>query len=244
MGPRSWGLATKGYPSLFCISLYMPSRYEGPLLKAHLKANAGIFQCDGYDVFAAEEDTLGTSHDGILVKALQIPKIEVGISQDGTAGNAKLFMKVWDKVIAGGRFRNYDWTIKVDPDAVIIPWRIRTHMKPHTGINAYVVNCNKFPNSPNFPMMFGAVEIFSNKAMIAYAMGSWKCGQQLPWKAWGEDYYMTKCMDMLGVGRLNDFTAVGDNVCTGADCGDGDKGSYHPFKTADDWQGCWNKAMR
>lgn len=31
------------------------------------------------------------------VKAILIPQIPVGVSQDGTAGNAKLFMAVWDK---------------------------------------------------------------------------------------------------------------------------------------------------
>jgi len=242
LGPRSWGLAIKGYPSLYCLSLFMPSGYEAPLLKSHLHANAGIFACDGYDVFAAEPYTLGTSKDGIKVSANLIPKIAVGVSQDGTAGNAKLFMAMWDKVIAGNRFRDYDFTLKVDPDAVLLPWRIRDHMRPHIGSNAYVVNCNKFPNSPNFPMMFGAVEVFSSQAMIAYAMGSWKCGRQLPWGAWGEDYYMTHCLDFLGVGRIADFGVLGDNVCTGANCGDGYTGSYHPFKGIDVWMKCWGQA--
>jgi len=242
LGPRSWGLATKAYPSLYCLSLYMPSRYEGPMLKAHLEANAGIFTCDGYDVFAAENDTLGVTKDGILEQAILIPAISVGVSQDGTAGNAKLFMAVWDKVIAAGRFRNYDFTLKVDPDAVLIPWRMREHLKPHIGENAYVVNCNKFPGSPNFPMMFGAVEIFTRQAMTAYAYGSWRCGQQLPWNLWGEDYYMTHCLDFLGVGRIADFGVLGDNVCTGANCKDSYTASFHPFKDAETWFSCWHDA--
>jgi len=244
MGPKSWGLSVKGWPSLYCISLYMPSTYEGGLINHQEQEGVGIFSCDGYDVLANEEVTVGTSKDGILVKTLTIPKIAVGVSQDGTAGNAKLFMAFWDKIIAGKRFRDYDWTIKADPDAVVIAWRLRDKMRPHIGENVYVVNCNKIPGSPNFPMMFGSVEIFSSAAMIAYSDGSWKCGQQLPWKGWGEDYYMTHCLDFLGVGRVNDFTVVGDNVCSGADCGDGDKGSYHPFKTVDAWKKCWDAAAR
>jgi len=242
MGPKSPGLALKGWPSLYCFTLYMPSRYEGPLLAAALKEGAGIFSCDGYDVLSSEPDVLGVGKDGVKVEALHIPKIEVGVSQDGTAGNAKLFMAVWDKIIAGAKFRNFDWTIKVDPDAVIIPWRVRQHMKPHNGVNAYVVNCNKFPGSPNFPMMYGAVEIFSNKAMDAYAAGSWKCGQQLPWSSWGEDYYMTHCLDFLGVGRISDFGVLGDNLCTGANCADTFVGSFHPFKDIGAWMQCWGKA--
>jgi len=242
LGPKSWGLATKGWPSLYCVTLYMPSGYERGLLKSVLEANAGIFHCDGYDVFAAEDDTLGTTKDNITVKPILIPKISVGVSQDGTAGNAKLFMAVWDKVIAGGRFRNYDWTIKVDPDAVLVPWRIRDHMQQHNGGNLYVVNCNKVPGSPNFPMMFGAVEIFSQKAMVSYALSSWKCGKQLPWKAWGEDYYMTHCMDFIGVGRIGDFGVLGDNMCTGANCKDSYTASFHPFKDTNSWMQCWGQA--
>lgn len=243
IGPRSWGLAVKGYPSLYCISLYMPSSYEGAIINAQLAMNAGIFACDGFDVLAADDVTVGSTEDGILVKTVVIPKVAVGVSQDGTAGNAKLFMVMWDAIIAGKRFRDFDWTIKADPDAVLIPWRLREHMEPHVGANAYVVNCNKFPSSPNFPMMYGSVEIFSSAAMIAYAEGSWKCGQQLPWDAWGEDYYMTHCLDFLGVGRLSDFTVVGDGVCTGADCTDGAMASFHPFKSPEKWKQCWAAAV-
>jgi len=243
LGTRSWGLATKGVPSLFCFSLYMPSSYEGGIMQNQLDMGAGIFACDGYDVFANTEATLGTSKDGLLVKTVIIPKINVGVSQDGTAGNAKLFMAVWDKIIAAQKFRYYDWTIKCDPDAVIIPWRMRDHMRQHTGKNVYVVNCNKVPGSPNFPMMFGAVEVFSSKAMDAYAAGSGKCGTQLPWGSWGEDYYMTHCLDFLGVGRVSDFGAIGDNLCTGANCANGGVAAFHPFKTIPAWQGCWNAAV-
>lgn len=242
LGPKSWGLALKGYPSLYCITLYMPSSYELGLLQYHLEVDGGIFACDGYNVYAAEANTLGTSKDGIVVEAILIPKIKVGKSQDGTAGNAKLFMAVWDKVIAGGRFRNYDWTIKVDADAVMLPWRVRDHMLPHIGEKVYVVNCNKYPDSPNFPMMYGSMEIFSHPAMLAYAESSWKCGKELPWAAWGEDYFMTKCMDYVGVDRIADFGVIADNVCTGANCADSYSGAFHPFKTVETWKECWATA--
>jgi len=241
-GPKSWGLATKGYPSLYCFSLYMPEHYEGPLLRSVLKRNIGIFACDGYDVFANENDTLGTTADGITVRPVLIPVIRVGTSQDGTAGNAKLFMAVWDKIIAAGKFRYYDWTVKVDPDAVLLPWRLRDHMRPHVGEHVYVVNCNKVPGSPNFPMMFGALEVFSQSAMKTYAQGSWKCGTELPWKLWGEDYFMTHCLDYLGVGRISDFGVLGDNMCVGAHCEDQSVASFHPFKTEADWHACWDTA--
>jgi len=242
LGPTSWGLATRGYPSLYCISLYMPESYEGPLLKSVLSRGAGIFACDGFDVFANHEDELGATESGVLVKPLLIPRISVGVSQDGTAGNAELFMAVWDKVIAQGRFRNYDWTIKVDPDAVVLPWRLRDHLASHIGKNVYVVNCDKYPMSPNFPMMYGALEIFSQAAMATYSENSDRCGKELPWHPWGEDYFMTHCMDYIGVSRISDFGVLGDNVCLGSHCGDPAVAAFHPFKTQSTWHRCWNAA--
>lgn len=244
IGPRGWGLTLKGYPSLYCLTLFMPSSYEKGLIQTQINENAGIFQCDGYDLFSAEPITLGPSRDGTRVAAVLIPKIKVGMSQDGTAGNAKLFMAVWDKVIAGGRFRYYDWTIKVDPDAVLLAWSLREHMLKHTGKTVYVVNCNKFPDSPNFPMMYGSVEIFSQQAMLKYAKSSWECGSKLPWEKWGEDYYMTHCLDYINVSRVGDYTVIADDTCTGATCEEDGVAAFHPFKTQQSWLQCWSVATR
>mmetsp|Transcript_65126 Transcript_65126/g.167660 ORF Transcript_65126/g.167660 Transcript_65126/m.167660 type:complete len:764 (+) Transcript_65126:30-2321(+) len=244
-GPRSWGLATAGYPSVYCFSVMRLEGYEPSLMKAQMNQSAGIFSCDGFDILADGVQTLGVPKGKTAeVTTLEIPKISVGVSQDGTAANAKLFMAAWDKIIQVGRYKNYDWTVKVDPDAVLLAWRLRDHMRPATGQNVYVVNCNKFPGSPNFPMMYGALEIFSLPAMAAYAQGSWKCGQQLPWHAWGEDFYMTHCMDFLGVGRIGDFGVLGDNMCTGANCGNAWTAAFHPFKSESGWMQCWGQATR
>merc|ERR1712156_1307186 len=179
-------------------------------------------------------------------KTLTIEKIDVGVSQDGTAGNAKLFMAFWDKIIAGKRFRDYDWTIKADPDAVLLPDRLRNHLADHVLENVYVVNCNKFPSSPNFPMMYGSLEIYSWKAIQTYANHMSQCmsdmGSMLP--LWGEDYFMTHCLDAIGVGRISDFASVGDNVCLGANCGDAWVAAFHPLKSVDEWQQCWDIAHR
>mmetsp|Transcript_47312 Transcript_47312/g.151866 ORF Transcript_47312/g.151866 Transcript_47312/m.151866 type:complete len:99 (+) Transcript_47312:574-870(+) len=98
-------------------------------------------------------------------------------------------MNVWDVIIEDGRWRNHAWILKVDPDAVMIASRVRSHMAPHYGENVYVVNCNKVPGSPNFPMMFGSLEVYSFKAIDTYARNKGLCitdmGMMLP--MWGED---------------------------------------------------------
>merc|ERR1711972_632016 len=77
--------------------------------------------------------------------------------------------------------------------------------KSHTMENVYVVNCNAFPDSPNLPMMYGSVEIFSFEAINTYAQRSGECLEDMGSMLgmWGEDYYMTHCLDHIGVGRIS-----------------------------------------
>ena len=84
-------------------------------------------------------------------------RIQVGVSQDGTAGDAELFMALWDKIITGKRFRDYDWTNKADPEAAVLAWRFRTKMPPFIEENVFVANSSKLPSSPNFAVMLGSV---------------------------------------------------------------------------------------
>jgi len=247
LGPRSHGLALKGSPAIFCWSLIQTTTYEKDLMLFAMSKGAGIFGCDEYAVLSTDNETvIGTTLDGDVVKTLHVPWAPITRSVDGTAGNAKLFMNVWDVIIEDGRWRNHAWILKVDPDAVMIASRVRSHMAPHYGENVYVVNCNKVPGSPNFPMMFGSLEVYSFKAIDTYARNKGLCitdmGMMLP--MWGEDYFMTHCLDHIGVGRIADFGVVGDMVCTGANCGDQWTAAFHPFKDVASWERCWNTTMR
>merc|ERR1719166_870958 len=58
--------------------------------------------------------------------------------------NTRIFMNAWDYLDRDGRFRNYDWVVKVDPDAVFFPSRLREHLDakaPHKKVNMYFMNC-------------------------------------------------------------------------------------------------------
>jgi len=221
--------------------------YEMDIMKNQIGQGSGIFQCDGWALLSTDEPTvLGKTPDGIEGKTMQVAMAEITTSVDGTAGNAELFINCWNVIVQDGRWNNYAWTVKVDPDAVLMPDRLRIHLADHVLENVYVVNCNKFPDSPNFPMMYGSLEIYSWKAIQTYANGMSQCmedmGSMLP--LWGEDYFMTHCLDHIGVGRIADFASVGDNVCLGANCGDQWVAAFHPFKSVGDWQQCWDIAHR
>jgi len=247
LGPRSRGLQMRGSPSLFCWSLFQPTSYEMAVIQNQLKQGIGIFQCDGYVTLSTAEPTfVGTDPDGGDVTSLHVDMAEITVSVDGTAGNAALFINCWNVIIQDGRWNNYAWTVKVDPDAVLLPDRFRQHLAPHELESVFVLNCNAYPDSPEFPMMYGSLEIFSWKAISSYGQNMWLCMRDMSEfiPLWGEDRFMKKCMDRIGVGAIQDFSVIGDGVCTGVDCGSTYNAAFHPFKSVDGWQQCWDTAHR
>jgi hypothetical protein len=204
--------------------------------------NAGIFNCDEYAVFSSEEVDLGGGPLG-QIKTIPFTQVPVGTSIHGTAANTELFINFWEAVRMDGRYKDHAWVIKADPDAVIIPIRIRTHLEDKSG-ELYVRNCNKFPESSDFPMMYGALEAISVPAMNKYYDGLEECKSAMPYAEWGEDFFMGKCLLMLGVSPLDDFDLVGDGVCMGVDCTNMYQAAFHPKKDLESWTQCWNDAGR
>jgi len=224
---------------LFCFAVFRSEGYELELVQAQLEKKVGIFACDEFALLS--DKTLPVAGG---IETLMIPPCEaVGVSKDGTAANTLVFMQAWQVIKKDARYGNHDWTIKADPDAVVLVDRLRTHLQPHTGKNLYMKNCMKWTGI-GWPMMFGSLEAFTREAMDTYFGGAEKCKKTLEWHAWGEDLFMGQCLKLLGAGHDFDGTLIGDNVCKGADCSDGVSASYHPFKYVDSWFKCFNQATR
>jgi hypothetical protein len=234
---KEWGPRTPkpyGTPTLFCYSVSRSFGYEPRILKEQQRMGAGIFACD--------ETVVLSDHPLVLLdglRAIHFPTASVGISKDGTAGNALLFMHVWSVVMKDQRFQHLDWTIKADPDAVLVPHRLRHHVAPHTGKSVYIKDCGKY-SSPGWPMMFGAVEAISRQAMLSYFAHEGECRRDLPWQTWGEDIFMMHCLDHLGDQGVFDPNLVIDGVCQGvSNCWNANAAAFHPFKSVKEWVGCW-----
>jgi len=204
-----------------------------------LDGGAGIFGCEQYDVFSVDGGVfLGDGPNG-PVWSQHFDFANTGTSVDGTSANTRLFWNVWEAVMIVGRYKITDWTVKADPDAVLIPDRLRQHLGSHTGHATYIVTCTKPLMTP---MMFGAVEAISKSGLDRYFEGRYSC-QNLPVDSWGEDRWLGACLDMLGAPGEQDFSMVSDGVCSGVDCGNG-AAAFHPFKDVGAWQGCYYQAMR
>jgi len=231
IGPRSYGLATKGFPSLYCFSVIRTDGYEKGIAQASFDREAGIFACDDYDLLTAD----GTTKVGD-VETIQFTGAEIVTSIDGTAGNTWLFINAWNAVIDAKKWQNHAFICKVDPDAVFIPDRVRTHVMHHVGEDMFVVNCMVGD------MIYGALEVFSYEAIHQWTMRKGECNSA---NVFGEDKYMTMCMDTLGAARVHDVGIMGDKLCgTFSDCGNGANAAFHPFKDLGSWEECMDGAMR
>jgi hypothetical protein len=196
------------------------------------------------------------------------------VSKDNTAANTELFMKVWELIIDEGKFKSRDWVVKADPDAVLLPDRLGEYMARHGGRRLqpavasedkhgpkrehgpkrFVINCNAYPGHPDFPMIYGSVEIVSREAVVTYGQLRHECNDDLPWKDWGEDFWLTRCMDHLGIERVEDFQVVGDKRCLYPGlpdedgdisiCGDASRSAFHPLKEFSKWSECYDMAMK
>lgn len=229
LGLRSYGLALKGSPSLFCFSVLRTTGYEVSLMGMQIAKNVGIFACDDYSLLTADGNTTVGGVPTIRFEGAPIVK-----SVDNTAGNTALFVNAWNVLIWGGKWRMHAFTVKVDPDAVFFPDRLRWHLTGYIGQKVFVINCHKGD------MIYGALEIFSFAAIQEWARRGKTCPAP---NNFGEDKYMTTCMDFLGVARVHDESVLGDKLCdTFSGCQNGWNAAFHSFKDVPSWEGCWNQA--
>jgi len=237
------------WPSLFCFALMQPEGVEVALMMSQFAKRAGVFGCNDQVVFCHGGNVTLGSEDKGWFKTKPLAKVAMKKGNVAIPGqmtnswlNVKLFTKVFDAMIADGRFWMYDWVVKVDPDAVFFPDRLRKHVEPftsHKGPGAlYVRNCGVNP----WIHLMGAIEVFSKPAMQKYFDEKWKCESQLAWGGWGEDYYMEHCMNHLGIKYVNDYKMLGQAGCEYAPCENTWRVAFHPFKTVDAWWQCWEKS--
>jgi len=225
------------FSSLFCFALMQPHGYEKELLAMQHKQRASLFSCDEYAVLSNQHLQVAPGVNTSLVKS------DLKCKKGGefmTALNTDIFMAVWTKVIEQGRFMYHDWTVKVDPDSVFFPNRLRVavafHPEPPEGV--YLNNC-KFG-------MHGPIEVFSRKAVMAWAKGSAVCMQHFEKLCsgpclWGEDMFIDQCLEkVLKVSRVDDWNLLSEPHCDSTDwesCKNGGI-TFHPFKSVKGYLKC------
>jgi len=259
-----------GGTSLYCIAVYTqntgspkPST-EKELLTLQNKYKASIFGCEGKNVFSDAAVDLG---DGILTIQVEDTYNEfhqIKREQTGSWVNWAMFFQVWMKVREVGTWHDHDYTIKVDPDAVFIPARMRTWLsgKADTEHGVYYENCKNVQMG-----YFGNLEVMSNKATSVLTANLEDCHQVFApcandgcdwkWGPWGEDVFAQRCMDRHHVEKVQAWDVTTDGACkfdrpegekdnkkwAAPDCSKVTTVAIHPFKKPEAYFKCLGEIM-
>lgn len=217
------------------------TNYELSLVRTQLAKGLGIFGCDAYSVFSDEKTWLTPG------PPVRIDSTVLGINLQAEAGtkehilNTEIFLKAWEQVQADGLYMQHDWIVKVDPDAVFFPQRLRDRLvriaPSDSGASLYLLNCKL---SFGF---FGALEVISRVALMTFYDGLERCKNFLPWRSFGEDMFLQKCLNFLEVAQHADFGLLADAYCgeQPSPCISG-KVAFHPFKNVETYLKCVHEA--
>lgn len=231
--------------SMFCFCVMRTGGYEQDILEVQRRHDAGIFDCDDQMVLADEALDLG---GGSRTTAIGHVNSTLGQAEDATRSwvNTEIFLRAWWNVRADGRFASFDWTVKVDPDTVLLPELLRHHLA-RRGFDSYLGETSAI-FIRNCPVarsgFYGAVEVMSRGAIEDLLSNLDSCRDKLRFKGWGEDLFAQMCMEQNGVNAYDDFDLVADGACRGPTppkCSPGHP-AYHPLKSVDLWMRCWNRA--
>lgn len=201
---------------------------------------ASIFGCETAVVVSDDPIDLG---DG--TSTLAVGDLSTGSGVATHFANTDIFTRTFDMLKEKGDILKHDFMVKVDPDAVFLPAKLKERIitsvpQSEKSANVYFQNC--FFQNKNW--MFGAIEVLSLGALNAYYSGrDGKCRSQLDYDNMGEDTFLARCLDLLGVEAKQDFDLLSDGYCEEApgDCRSGQV-AYHPFKDPASWEVCFKAA--
>mmetsp|Transcript_3060 Transcript_3060/g.6724 ORF Transcript_3060/g.6724 Transcript_3060/m.6724 type:complete len:691 (+) Transcript_3060:117-2189(+) len=221
LDPAPAGTPTSG-TRLYCFMAILPDSNEVTLMKLAKRNKVSVFACDGYDIFNSWQSQM-TQWD----------------SGTATLTNTDVFIKIWDQVYDAGHFMNYDWTVKVDADAVFLPNRLKQHLdklRTPKGARVYLENIDY-----QFKFM-GALEVMTREAVDRYLEKGHECirGKH----EGGEDFFLKGCLDAIGIDHMSDYSLLADKYA-GQDrpCTDGWAVAYHFHKKVLSWNWCYNEAV-
>mmetsp|Transcript_21632 Transcript_21632/g.40746 ORF Transcript_21632/g.40746 Transcript_21632/m.40746 type:complete len:285 (+) Transcript_21632:83-937(+) len=222
---------------LFCFSLLVPGTYEQDLLGMQSDMNAGIFQCDKFNVYSNSTIKLGE------LSARLTHRLPFGVLQTtqfmGHAANTRIFVQLWRKLLDDKEWVHYDWTLKIDPDSVFLPERFQQFALTDSVVKGAARTNGTIVRNVDNPYIgiYGAMEAISQKAMQVYHGNFATCQPEHP----SEDVYIWHCLRKhLHIKTVDATTALMEKQ-------DGDQGwercasaalCFHPFKNSKAWREC------
>jgi len=241
-------------PSLFCTTMVQPEGYEISLLREqYARGKLGLFACNEWAVYSNTTMRLSPKNETPVLRTALINgslSAEVGGSWS-TALNTEVFIRFWDTVMADSKAWTCDWIVKIDPDAVWIPRRLRVLLQtrqgplgqpePETGF--WLNNC--------YLGLHGPIEVLSTRALRTYNASQASCRRGDVAKIGQEDYFIRECFKMIGIQQVDAYNLLleSDFACGEHASGPGPKPpcfapqvAFHPFKSVNTWMRCHHEA--
>jgi len=212
--PLRWSFTARAptSSSLFCWALSLPTGTESVLLSKQHAAKVGIFACEDHLVITNETSlrkrvSTDTSSKALRLSVIRTPLVTPMGGKFGTALNSPIFIKAWHAVFKDAKYEDHDWTVKLDPDAVFVPYRVRSLLDRHY--------CGGHACSPMYISNFGKdlhgpVEVMNKQAMQVYALGQDRCKSNVHYSDKGEDWFLSLCLDLLGIDHDAEPTMLSD----------------------------------
>merc|ERR1712060_172234 len=93
--------------------------------------------------------------------------------------------------------------------------------------------------------LHGPIEVVSREAVAIYLANMHRC-DHIRVQPFGEDKYLRRCLDLLGVRKSNQFGVLNEFArgqknpfpCTSASV------AFHPFKTVESYFSCWQRGAQ
>jgi len=232
--------------TMLCIQLILPYSYEVGLLVMQQKHHLSIFQCEQHAVYSSQLLDLG---GGLHTRKINSSQLAEMGGQWGTALNTDAFMALWRAVILDGEYLDYAWLVKVDPDTVWFPQRLKPYLldqDKHNRTEDKGVYLNNCPAG-----LHGPLEVLSQNAFRSFALASGKCfWAENSWGnwQWGEDMWMDQCfMNSVHNHRIYIPQLLAEDHCNKwwgwESCTAKDRVAFHPFKDQWKYSTCVNNAM-
>lgn len=243
-------------PTLFCYTIARESDDDYEMLKMHSEKHTGIFGCEDRMVVSdidpkpLKEADSGR-HGYNLTKV--IDHYLLSTSRRDNLRNKELFYGVWDAVLEDGRYRDSDWTVKVDPNVVFLPDRLRERLGSGAHARSYPLffaNCAAevdIQRAERDVFMFGAIEVLSQAAVDLYMASKEICKNSISVNQdMYEERYITLCLESVKAefDISLDMNLLDDERCDRGkpvDC-TSDAVGFRVFATVDEWTACLETA--
>mmetsp|Transcript_34095 Transcript_34095/g.79500 ORF Transcript_34095/g.79500 Transcript_34095/m.79500 type:complete len:635 (+) Transcript_34095:51-1955(+) len=231
------GIAMLFGPSIFCFSVV--GRQQADLLSNLFVEGIGLFGCDGHMLFSslpAEELFKGSETKPAWPTSGPIVHV-LSHSVDQPLGLPAV-REVWKRIAEDGRYRRFDWTLKMDPETAFHPDRLRDILSPHcsaTDCDAMVLQ-----DGATIP---GAMQAMTKAAVAELAKNQLddSCGDEAAADA--EVQCLQKSLTQSGVklvkeeNLMKDFsTSHSMRICELS------QGSFWPFLAWPDYMTCMGQA--